>query len=331
MASLSLKPPQVVPRTIPPCRPVDTDAAAANPEGEGAASAPVDETNDGAEASKPEPGLYIVATPIGHPDDITIRAIRLLAAADLIACEDTRVTRKLLARHGIATSLTSYHEHNAERARPELLARIGRGEAVALVADAGLPLISDPGYKLVRAARDAGLFVTCLPGPSAPLTALVLSALPTDRFLFAGFPPSRSAARRTFYGELAAVPATLVVFEAARRLADSLTDAAAALGDREAAVARELTKRFEEVVNGRLGELAERYRAEGPPKGEVVVAIGAAVSGRGVAATAVDEQLRDALGKLSLRDAVDRVAGATGWPRRDVYRRALALARGDEP
>ena len=272
-----------------------------------------------------------MATPIGHPDDITIRAVRLLAAADVIACEDTRITRKLLARHGIATPLTSYHEHNAERARPELLARIGRGEAVALVADAGLPLISDPGYKLVREARESGLFVTCLPGPSAALTALVLSALPTDRFLFAGFPPARSAARRSFYGELAAVPATLVVFEAARRLADSLADAAAALGDREAAVARELTKRFEEVVNGRLEELAQRYRADGPPKGEVVVAIGGPMPGNRVAAAAVDDGLREALGDLSLRDAVDRVAGATGWPRREVYRRALALARGDEP
>ena len=184
-----------------------------------------------------EPGLYLVATPIGNARDITLRALDVLAGAQVVACEDTRTTGKLLGMHGVAARLTAYHEHNAARVRPALLARLARGEAVALVADAGTPLISDPGYRLVAAARDAGVAVTAVPGASAPLAALCVSGLPTDRFLFAGFLPARQAARRRGLEALATVDATLLMFESARRLAGSLADMADVLGPREAAVA----------------------------------------------------------------------------------------------
>ncbi|HET8728875.1 MAG TPA: 16S rRNA (cytidine(1402)-2'-O)-methyltransferase, partial [Alphaproteobacteria bacterium] len=223
---------------------------------------------------RPTPGLYLTAVPIGNVGDITLRGLETLRSVDTVACEDTRHTAKLLSLHGIRATLVSYHEHNADRMRPFLLDRIAGGASVALVSDAGMPLVSDPGYKLVREAQARGLAVTCVPGASAPLAALVLSGLPSDRFLFAGFPPARSAARLGFFKEISAVPATLVLFESARRLADSLQDAAVALGDREAAVARELTKLFEEVRRGRLDELARHYGEVGPPKGEIVVVIG---------------------------------------------------------
>ncbi|HZQ14222.1 MAG TPA: 16S rRNA (cytidine(1402)-2'-O)-methyltransferase, partial [Pseudolabrys sp.] len=203
-------------------------------------------------AGKAPPGLYLVATPIGHLGDITLRALETLAGCDVIACEDTRVTRKLADRYGIATPLTPYHEHNAAEARPQLLARLARGEAVALVSDAGTPLISDPGYKLVRAAHAAGVPVTALPGASAILTALVLSGLPTDRFLFAGFLDSHRERRRRELTALKTVPASLVFFESPHRIADALADMHDLLGDREAAVGRELTKRFEELRRDRL-------------------------------------------------------------------------------
>jgi 16S rRNA (cytidine1402-2'-O)-methyltransferase len=278
-------------------------------------------------ASKPAPGLYLTAMPIGNAGDITVRALHTLAGADVIFCEDTRVTRKLMAIYSLATPLSAYHEHNAERVRPAILARLARGESVALVADAGTPLISDPGYKLVREAVAAGHPVTCLPGANAPLTALLLSGLPTDRFLFAGFPPVRSKARRRFWRELAAIPASLVAFEAPPRLAASLADAAAELGDRPAAVARELTKKFEEVRRGRLGELSRHYADAGPPRGEVTLVIGGAVEAEaGMDDAAVDAALAEALGRASLRDAAAEVAAAAGRPKREVYRRALALA-----
>jgi 16S rRNA (cytidine1402-2'-O)-methyltransferase len=265
--------------------------------------------------------------PIGNARDITLRALDLLAAADVVACEDTRVTGRLLSLHGLSRPLVSYHEHNAETMRPVLLGRIREGAAVALVSDAGMPLVSDPGYKLVRAAHAAGLAVTCLPGASAPLAALVLSGLPSDRFFFAGFPPRGPAARRRFFAEAAAVPATLLFFESARRLAASLADLAAALGDREAAVARELTKRFEEVRRGRLADLARHYAEAGPPRGEVVVVVGPPEAAPAEPAD-LDAALAEALARLSLRDAVAEVAAATGRPRREVYRRALALGGG---
>ena len=254
-----------------------------------------------------------------------MRALELLRHADLVAAEDTRVTAKLFARYGIKTHLTAYHDHNAERVRPGILARLSAGAAIALVSDAGTPLISDPGYKLVRAAHDAGIPVTALPGASSVLTALVLSGLPTDRFLFAGFLDSRGERRRRALAELRPVPASLVFFESARRIADSLADMLDQLGDREAAVGRELTKHFEEMRRGRLTVLAAHYRAAGPPKGELVVVVGPPRDD--AAPVDLDGLLRDALARQSLRDAADAVATATGRPRREVYARALALAR----
>lgn len=274
-------------------------------------------------------GLAIVATPIGNAGDITLRALDLLRRADRIACEDTRVTGRLMARYGIATPLLAYHEHNAARMRPVLLERLRRGETIALVADAGTPLISDPGYKLVRAAVEAGIPVTTLPGASAPLAALVSSGLPTDRFFFAGFLPPRTAGRRAELAELAGIAATLIFFESAGRLAATLADMAAALGARDAAVARELTKLYEEVRRGKLAELAEHYAAAGPPKGEIVIVVGPPAAATEVSDEAIDDALRGALATSSLRDAVAAVAAGLGAPRRRVYARALAL--GSQP
>jgi 16S rRNA (cytidine1402-2'-O)-methyltransferase len=272
------------------------------------------------------PGLYLVATPIGNLADISLRALDLLSKADVIACEDTRVTRKLLAAHGLRTAMTTYHEHNAERVRPRLIEHMKCGKAVALVSDAGTPLLSDPGYKLVQAAAAAGIAVTALPGASAALTALVVSGLPSDRFLYTGFLPARSAARRQVLHELAAVPATLIVYESARRLPATLADMAAVLGPRPGAVARELTKLHEEVRREPLDVLAAHYAAAGPPRGEVVIVIGPPVA----AATDTDDldaHLRAALATESLRDAVAAVAAVTGVPRQKVYARALELRR----
>ena len=273
------------------------------------------------------PGLYVVATPIGNAADITLRALDTLRRADAVACEDTRVTGKLMMIHGVSTPLVSYHEHNAARMRPVLIDRMRGGEAVALVSDAGTPLVSDPGYKLVRECVAAGVGVTALPGPSAPLTALVLSGLPTDRFLFAGFLPNKQAARRTAIGELRGVPATLVFFESAQRLPDTLADLADLLGGREAAVARELTKLYEEVRRGPLPNLAAHYAQAGPPKGEVVLVVGPPGAEAEAGEADVDAALTEALGRLSVRDAAAEVAARTGRPRRAVYARALELAR----
>ncbi|MEQ9815289.1 MAG: 16S rRNA (cytidine(1402)-2'-O)-methyltransferase [Azospirillaceae bacterium] len=273
-----------------------------------------------------------MATPIGNAADITLRALDTLRRADRIACEDTRVTAKLLARHGIRRPLTAYHEHNAERARPALLAAIRKGEAVALVSDAGTPLVSDPGFKLVREARSEGLAVTTLPGPVAAIAALTLSGLPSDRFLFAGFPPSRAGQRRAWYAALADTRATLLVYESAGRLAASLADAATGLGDREAAVAREITKLHEECRSGRLRALAGHYDAAGPPRGEVVLVIDGSPppTDPGAADTTLDDALAQALASgLRLRDAVDAVATSLSLPRRRVYARALELRDGD--
>ncbi len=211
------------------------------------------------EAAKLASGLFVVATPIGNLGDITVRALQALAGADLIACEDTRVTRKLLDHYGIATPLTPYHEHNAAAARPKLLAALAQGKAVALVSDAGTPLISDPGYKLVRAAREAGYPVVPLPGASSVLAALATAGLPTDRFFFEGFLPAKSAQRRARLAELDRMPATLVLFETGPRLAAALADLAETFGPREGAICRELTKFFEEVRRGDLESLAAHY------------------------------------------------------------------------
>lgn len=278
------------------------------------------------ESDAPAPGLYLVATPIGNLGDLSLRARDTLAAVELIACEDSRVSRKLLQAYGIDTPTLSYHEHNAARQRPKLLQRLRAGGAVALISDAGTPLISDPGHKLVREAIAEGIAITALPGASAPLTALLLSGLPSDRFLFGGFLPPKSAARRAALQELATVPATLLFFEGPSRLAASLADMAEILGDRPAAVCRELTKRFEEVRRDALAALADHYRAAGPPKGEIVVAV---APPRPAAETwddaALDRRLQAALANDSLRDAVAAVTAESGLPRRRVYARALAL------
>jgi len=278
------------------------------------------------DAARIEPGLHIVATPIGNLGDITLRALETLAGADVIACEDTRVTRKLLDRYGISTPLTPYHEHNAAQARPGLLRRLAEGAAVALASDAGTPLISDPGFKLVRDAHDAGYTLTALPGASALLAALTLSGLPTDQFFFAGFLPPKETARRARITELSRIPATLVLFETAPRVAATLADLAARLGGRDAALCRELTKLHEEVRRGDLGTLARGAEAD-EPRGEIVLVIGPPPAAEQPSAADTDAMLRHALTRLSLKDAVGEVADATGLPRRDVYQRALALAK----
>jgi 16S rRNA (cytidine1402-2'-O)-methyltransferase len=273
------------------------------------------------------PGLYLVATPIGNLRDITVRALEVLAAVDLIACEDTRVTRKLLDRYGIATPLTSYHEHNAAQARPKLLARLADGAAIALVSDAGTPLVSDPGYKLVREARATGANVTALPGASAVLAALTVSGLPTDRFLFEGFLPAKEAARRARIAELERIPATLVLFETGARVAASLADLAAGLGPRDAALCRELTKLYEEVRRGDLTTLADEAAAAGEPRGEMVIIVAPPDREEEVTAADLDALLRQALNRLSVKDAVAEIAAISGTSRREVYRRAIALSK----
>lgn len=277
-------------------------------------------------SARPAPGLYIVATPIGNAGDITLRALDLLSRCDLVLCEDTRVTAKLFAIHNIQARTAPYHDHNAAEMRPRVLKRLEAGEAIALVSDAGTPLVSDPGFKLVQEAVAAGHHVTALPGASSVLAALTLAGLPTDRFFFAGFLPPKQEARRKELAELAAIPATLVFLESANRLAAVLADMAAALGGREAAVARELTKKFEEVRRGTLGDLAAHYAEAGPPKGEIVIVAGPPGKRAALCAHEVDAMLENALARASLKDAVAEVVIMTGLPRRDVYARALELS-----
>ena len=275
-------------------------------------------------------GLHLVATPIGNLGDMSPRALDVLRAADAIACEDTRVTGGLLAKLGVRRAgdvpLVPYHEHNAEEARPRLMARLAAGEAVALVSDAGMPAISDPGYKLVRACIDAGIAVTGVPGANAALLALVLSGLPTDRFLFEGFLPAKSGARTKILQSLAPVPATLIFYESGPRLADSLADMATVLGAREAAVARELTKLFEEVRRGTLADLAASYSNDGAPKGEIVVVVAPPPEVGAETTDSVEDMLTAALATLSVRDAAETVAKASGRPKREVYALALAMS-----
>ncbi len=275
------------------------------------------------------PGLHVVATPIGNLGDISLRALETLAAADLIACEDTRVTAVLLRHYGIVTPLIAYHDHNAAQQRPRLLAALAEGKAVALVSDAGTPLISDPGYKLVNEARSAGHAVVPVPGASAVLAGLVAAGLPTDAFLFAGFLPPKSAARTKRLGELKTVPATLVFYETGPRLAAALADMAAVLsGERPAAVARELTKAFETVVSGTLASLAEAYAGKDPPKGEIVVLVGPPMA-EAPSVEDADRLLAELLKDRPLSEAVAQAADLTGLKRRDLYQRALALKEGD--
>ncbi|MCB1501871.1 MAG: 16S rRNA (cytidine(1402)-2'-O)-methyltransferase [Bauldia sp.] len=271
-------------------------------------------------------GLHIVATPIGNLGDVTIRALSTLAGADIVACEDSRVTRVLLDRYGISRPLTTYHEHNAAEQRPRLLAWLADGKSVALVSDAGTPLLSDPGYRLVVEAAAAGHALVPVPGPSALLAALVLAGLPTDAFFFAGFLPPKEAARRKRLTELAAIPGSLVFYESPHRLGASLADMASVLGDRPAAVARELTKLFETVRRGSLSTLAEEFSAA--PKGEIVVVVGPPLDTPPEAGE-IDALLLRLLDAGSVRSAADEAAAVTGLPRRDLYRRALELREGE--
>jgi 16S rRNA (cytidine1402-2'-O)-methyltransferase len=269
------------------------------------------------------PGLYIVATPIGNLSDLSPRAARILAQADLIAVEDSRVTAKLLAHIGARRPMVPYHDHNADRVRPGLVARLG-GEAIALVSDAGTPLISDPGFKLVRDARAAGHAVVTIPGPCAAIAALTLAGLPTDRFFFLGFLPSKAKARADAIAEVAGIRATLILYESGPRLSATLSALAEGLGDRESAVAREISKRFEECVTDSLSALATRY-AEAPPKGEIVVIVGPPGEAEASTAEDADALLAEALTRLPAAKAAHEVAKVTGLQKRDLYARALAL------
>ncbi len=275
------------------------------------------------------PGLYLVATPIGNARDITLRALDILATADVIAAEDTRTARKLLEIHAVALGnrpLIAYHDHSGETGRAGLLKLIGAGRSVAYVSEAGTPLISDPGYALARDAAAAGHLVTAAPGASAVLAALSLAGLPSDRFLFAGFAPATSAARLTWLEELVEVPATLVIYESPRRVHALLTDLVETAGaNRQAAIARELTKKFEEVLRGTLGELADRL-ATRTLKGEVVVLVDRGHDEVGDAT--METALRRALETMSLKDAAATVAEAYGLKRRKVYQAALEMEKG---
>ena len=272
-------------------------------------------------------GLYVIATPIGNLGDLTYRAADHLARVDAVLCEDTRVTRRLMDAYALRPTLIAYHDHNAEQRRPEVLRRLAQGQALALVSDAGTPLISDPGYKLVRAVQDAGHPVRALPGASAALAALAIAGLPTDRFFFQGFLPAKQGQRRAVLQELSGLKASLVFYESPQRLGRSLADMAELLGARDAAVGREMTKRFEELIRAPLPDLAARYGA--PPKGEIVVVVAPPADDAGLAdAQTLDARLTEALRTQSVRDAAAEVAAATGWKKKQVYDRALQLKRG---
>lgn len=276
-------------------------------------------------------GLYFVATPIGTARDITLRALDILASADVLAAEDTRSMRRLMDIHGIALGdrrLVSYHDHNGARARPKLMQYLAEGRSVAYASEAGTPLIADPGYDLSKEASEAGYLVTSAPGPTAIATALTLAGLPTDKFLFAGFLPNSKSARISAIEALREVPATLVFYESPKRVGAMLTDCVGVLGDRPAAVCRELTKKFEEIRRGTLSELATSIK-EKPPKGEIVVVIDRPGQST-VNASDLEADLRDALSRMKVRDASDLVAGAHGLPRRQVYQMALGLDRNNE-
>lgn len=277
-----------------------------------------------------EPALYLVATPIGNLSDITLRALETLAGADVLACEDTRVTRVLLDRYGIVNRPYAYHEYNADDVGPRLIAALDAGKSVALVSDAGTPLVSDPGYRLALLAIAAGHRVVPIPGASAPLAALVGSGLPNDAFFFAGFLPSKDKARRDRLAELSAVPATLMFFESPHRIAATVVAAAEVLGEaRPACVCRELTKTFEEFRRGSLGELAAHYGDGHTVKGEIVFIIGPPGEAAAPDAADVDRLLAMLVKDMSAGKAATEAARQTGLPRRDLYQRLIDLKGGD--
>lgn len=271
-----------------------------------------------------QPGLYVAATPIGNLKDVTYRVVEALAAADRILCEDTRQTAKLCAAYGINTPRAAYNEHNADKVQPEIIEALKGGGAICLVSDAGTPLISDPGFRLVRAARDAGVKVIPLPGPSAAIAALSASGAPSEKFLFAGFPPTKDEARFSFFKSLSAIEATLIFYEGPSRLGESLGAMRDAFGDRRAVVARELTKLFEEFDEGSLGALAAKYAAT-PPKGEIVVIVHPPGPAEAATSSDIDAFIAAALASMSVKDAAAAAADALGVSRRAAYERALAL------
>ncbi|MGA8900718.1 16S rRNA (cytidine(1402)-2'-O)-methyltransferase [Bradyrhizobium sp.] len=278
-------------------------------------------------APKAAPGLYLVATPIGNLGDITLRALETLAGVDIIACEDTRITRRLTERYAISARLTPYHEHNAAEMRPKILAQLAQGASIALVSDAGTPLISDPGFKLVREASSAGFSVVALPGPSSVLAALSVAALPTNRFFFEGFLPPKATARRARLTELARLDATLVLFESGSRVQETLADLAAIMGARDAAICREMTKLHEEIKRSTLAGLAQSA-ATLETRGEFVLVIGPQAEGsQAMTADEVDNLLRERLARDSVKDAVAHAVEVSGRPRREIYARALELAK----
>ncbi|MEQ8284179.1 16S rRNA (cytidine(1402)-2'-O)-methyltransferase [Thalassospira sp.] len=277
-------------------------------------------------------GLYLVATPIGNLGDITFRALEILKRADIILCEDTRTSGKLLSRYGVKTKRVAYHEHNAVKMRPEIMDRLGKGQGLALISDAGTPLINDPGYKLVRDCKAEGFNVTAAPGAASPIVALILSGLPSDHFFYAGFLPPKTMARKKELARFAPIPGSLIFLESPKRLAASLVDMAEMLGGtREAAVTRELTKMFEEVRNGTLDELSTHYAEAGAPKGEVVVVVGPAnEADNEPSAEDIDARLSDLIKTHRTKDAADILAKETGLKKRDLYNRALELAKPDQ-
>ena len=277
-----------------------------------------------------EPGLYVVSTPIGNLRDVTLRALDTLASVDTVCAEDTRVAAKLLQAFGVSARLRPYHDHNGAQARPQLLNELQDGARIALISDAGTPLVSDPGYKLVRDAAMLGIKVVAIPGASAPLAALASSGLPTDRFTFAGFPPPKSAARKRFLGDLKGTGGTLVFFEGQSRLAASLADMAEVLGAREGAVARELTKKFEEIRRGTLAELAAHYAEAGPPRGEIVVLVGPGTGAEAPEEGALDAAILAAGDERPLKEIAAEIAERLGLKRREVYERALELRDADD-
>jgi 16S rRNA (cytidine1402-2'-O)-methyltransferase len=283
----------------------------------------LDTTGKSQERGELTAGLYVLATPIGNARDISLRALDTLKGCNVIAAEDTRVTSKLLAIHGISRPLIAYNDHNAPEMRPKILARLGRGEAVALVSDAGTPLVSDPGFKLVREVIAAGIPVVAIPGPSAVLAGLSISGLPSDRFLFAGFLP-RGGERKTILEELKGVRATLIFFESAQRLSESLAAMAEVLGDRPVVMAREITKLHEEVRRGLLSQLAAHYEQAGPPKGEVTLLVGPPQEAQTDTAK-IDAALAAALPFMPVKAAAELIAGLTDGSRKQIYARALEL------
>lgn len=272
-----------------------------------------------------KPGFYLVATPIGNLRDITFRALDVLSSVDLIVCEDTRVTGKLMNAYGFKKKMQVYNDHSTEQQRINLINAVNKGQSIAVLSDAGTPLVSDPGYKLVRGAIEQGHYVTSIPGPNAALPALQLSGLPTDQFSFLGFLPPKSAARQTLLRKWEATPGSLIFYETGPRLLESLQDMRQILGDRDAAVMRELTKMYEEARRGTLSDLILHYTEKGTPKGEIVVVLGHGVA-QIISTESIEKQLKSALEKMSVRDAAEMVAQATGKPKKAIYTLALKLA-----